>query len=256
MKIPLYCDKPIVAVYCILHTGEWQLEWIYVGRSRQISPTLTEAKKRLILIAVGIRGLSLTVNSVNGGVWMWMFKVAHLLSLVVKFGFGSKLLVFSINCPRAWRVWTAWETRRVKPIMENGKSDSDPGDVVRKLREKVRELELQLVQKSADSRNGVGGPSSGFNVTEHDADLVSIDELDFCSKTWWGYMWFILLTTVMHPFKFCHLALIKGSISPTFSSLCFSTMSSSTCVCSFVVISHSGQKRQLVWIEALPSCVW
>lgn len=65
--------------------------------------------------------------------------------------------------------------------MENGKCVTDP-DVVRKLQEKVRELELQLIQKSAGSSNGVRAPSCEIDVE----DLLPIhdDELDFSSSTW------------------------------------------------------------------------
>lgn len=85
-------------------------------------------------------------------------------------------------------IGSVWNTLRVNPIMEKGKCVSDPQDeVVRKLREKVRELELQLSQQSSSvPRNGISDTSNKSNGAAGDIqeDLVPVYDVDLSSRTW------------------------------------------------------------------------
>ncbi|KAK3917244.1 Ferredoxin-thioredoxin reductase, variable chain [Frankliniella fusca] len=72
--------------------------------------------------------------------------------------------------------------------MEKGTSVSDPHqEQVRKLQEKVRELEFQLSKKSSTlSRNGISEASNSTNNldTEGDEGLVPVYDVDLSPKTW------------------------------------------------------------------------
>ncbi|KAJ1526239.1 hypothetical protein ONE63_009395 [Megalurothrips usitatus] len=69
--------------------------------------------------------------------------------------------------------------------MEKGKCTQDPLEEVRKLQEKVRELELQLSQKTT-ARNGISdAPSKPVEIDEiEDEGLVPVFDVDLNIKTW------------------------------------------------------------------------
>lgn len=79
----------------------------------------------------------------------------------------------------------AWKSHLVKLIMEKAKCVSDPQEEVRKLQEKVRDLEFRLNQKEAPgSRNGLSDFASKSVESDEEEGLVPVYDVDLDSKTW------------------------------------------------------------------------